>query len=166
MSKVSWTLIFTLLFLGACDYDVPLTTEHNIPIDQTILGSWEMVSWNKRKVTGLSILEFSNTEYTVHYFEDDGDLYFRAYPIHIGGVSAVQLELLGDEDGPVDKDGKDRYLVASYNMVDGILQITTLNTDIVSGELSNSGALSEAFIANKDNPELFNDPGFFKRLEG
>jgi len=37
-------------------------------------------------------------------------------------------------------------------------------TFLVGEELTGSESLRAAFIANKENPELFNDPGFFERV--
>lgn len=163
MKRTVWMLFLGILLLAACEYDVPLTMEHSIPIDQGILGTWEADS-GEDDYFQLRILKFSDTEYLVHDAEDDGDLYFRAYAIEVAGISAVQLEFLGDDDNPVKSDGGDRYFVASYKMVDGMLEIRTLNTELVNDELTDSESLRAAFIANKDNPELFNNPGFFRRV--
>jgi hypothetical protein len=159
-------LLFFLLALAACQYDAPLTTAHDIPVDPSILGSWVIVpSDNDDPETRLQIHRFSDTEYAVHYHESNTDLYFRAYAINIAGVSAVQLELIGSEEGAVGSAAEDRYMVASYRLVDGQMEVRTLNTELVDDELKDSASLREAFIAHKDNPELFNDPGLFKRTE-
>ena len=164
MKRVSWLAGLAILFLAACEFDVPLVVEHDIPIDPNILGTWQIVSEDGDDAQ-LRIMKFSDTEYLVHDSEDDGDLYFRAYAINVGGVSAVQLEFLGDDKRPVKSDGGDRYMVASYKMVDGMLEIRTLNSELVDKELTDSESLKAAFIEHKENPELFNDPGLFRRLQ-
>jgi len=156
-----------LLLLAACEYDVPLTADHNIPIDDAVLGSWKIATiGNKDDDTEIRIHKFSDTEYAVHYLEDGGNLYFRAYAINIGGVSAMQLELTGSAKKAVGSDEDDRYQVASYKIVDGLLHIALLNSELVDDELPDSESLRKAFVENKDNPELFNDPGVFRRIKG
>lgn len=162
MKTAKWTLILTVLTLAACVYEAPLTTQHTLPIDQAVLGTWQTVSGDG-SVEHLRILRFSDTEYLVNHAESDDQLFFRAYTIEVGGVSAVQLEFLGDDTRPVR--GKNRYLVATYRIVDEMLEVRTLNSDLVGEELSDSESLRAAFTAHKENPELFNDPGLFKRIE-
>jgi len=168
MKKIIWMLFTVTFFLTACEFNAPLTTDHNIPIDQAILGYWKITSIeNKVDATEIRIYAFSETEYVVHYLEDGDDLYFRAYAINVGGVPAVQLELMvGAGDGPGSNEEDDRYHVASYKIVDGMLRISTLNSNVIDDELPDSKSLREAFVAHKDHPELFNDPGIFRRIEG
>lgn len=160
MNTVIRTLLLGLL-LTACVYETPLTPRHDIPIDQAVLGTWNLVSEDDSDEQ-LRILRFSDTEYLVGNVDNDDELYFRAYAIEIAGVSAIQLEFLGDNKRPVR--GDDRYLVASYRFVDGLLEVQTLNTELVDDELTDSESLKAAFIEHKENPELFNDPGLFERM--
>lgn len=155
-----------LLLLTACEYNAPLTEDHDIPIDQAVLGSWKIAAIeNKDDDTEIRVYKFSETEYAMHYLEDGGNLYFRAYAINLGGVSAVQLELIGNGEEPVAGDEDDRYHVVSYKIVDDLLHIATLNSNLVDDELPDSESLQKAFIEHKDNPELFNDPGVFRRIK-
>lgn len=180
MKKIHMLLFAFFFSLTACVYDAPLSSDHSIPIDQSILGSWNILAETNQideaarniaegnttvdSKTGVRIYKFSDTEYSVHYYEDNNDFYFRAYTIDIGGVSAVQLELIGTNEEAVAGDEDGRYHVASYRMVDGLLEIRTLNSDLVSDDLLDSESLQKAFMTHKDNPELFNDPGLFKRV--
>lgn len=158
-------LVFSFFVLTACQYKVPITTVHNIPVEHHVLGAWKIIpAENENDDTHIRIFKFSDTEYTVHYLEDGGDLYFRAYIIDIAGITAVQLELIGTDDGPVAVAENDRYQVVSYQLENGLLKISTLNSDLVDDELSDSESLRNAFIHNKNNPELFNDPGVFERI--
>jgi len=161
MRTTTWTILATVFLLVACVYEVPFTAEHNIPIDQAILGTWEVVS-EEGSDEQLRILRFSDTEYLVADNDGDDELYFRAYAIEIAGIPAVQLEFLGDNKRPVR--GDKRYLVASYRFVDGMLEVQTLNSELVDDELTDSESLRAAFTMHKENPELFNDPGLFKRV--
>jgi preprotein translocase subunit SecD len=159
------TLVTALaaLVIGACEYDVPITTDHDIPINRSFLGTWEAVPQEDDDKIRMQVLEFSDTEYLVHYFEGDESLYFRAYQIKIENTHAIQLELIGDDKESIDHDKNDRFMVASVRLLEGKLEVRTLNTELVSAQLADSQSLKDAFIANIKNPELFNDPGFFRR---
>jgi hypothetical protein len=166
MKKSGWVLLLSIFFLTACEYDIPLTFEHNIPIDQSILGSWVYVpAANEDGNTEVRIHGFSDTEYSIHYMEDDDDLYFRAYAVNIAGTSAVQLELTGTDEESVEQGQENRYVVAQYTMVNGQLEIKTLNSELVSNSITDPETLRQVFAEHKNNPELFNDPGLFKRVE-
>ena len=161
MKKLIVLVLNALFLLSACVYEAPLSTQHTIPIDQAVVGTWEIVS-DEGSDDQLRILRFSDTEYLVSDTTGDDELYFRAYAIELEGISMVQLEFLGDDKRPVR--GANRYLVATYRFVDGLLEVRTLNSDLVADELTDSESLRAAFIAHKENPELFNDPGLFKRI--
>jgi hypothetical protein len=176
MKNIYLALFAGFFSLASCVYDVPLSTDHSIPIDASILGSWKLIPETNQvdeavdgKPTdskdGVRIYPFSDTEYSVHYYEDNNDFYFRAYRINVGGVSAVQLVLIGTNEEAVTDDEDDRYVVASYKIVEGLLEIRTLNTELVKDDLPDSESLKKAFIEHKDNPELFNDPGLFRRVQ-
>ena len=56
-------------------------------------------------------------------------------------------------------------MVAQYTMVNGQLEIKTLNSELVSNSITDTETLRRVFAEHKNNPELFNDPGLFKRVE-
>jgi len=158
-----------LFLLSSCDFKVPLTSKHSIGIDQAVLGSWELIAEKGQEAdpsgtVTIKVYQFSETEYLIHYFEAGSSYYFRGYPINIEGVEAVQLDLLGSDEELVAKDDEDRFHVASYEWLNGQLVIRTLNSEVVDDDISDSESLRKAFLANKDNPDLFQDPGVFKRL--
>jgi hypothetical protein len=163
VKKLIGLVLIAIPFLGACVFDVPVTTKHDIPVDQVILGSWETVPVENEDPAAMRIFRFSDTEYIVHYYEDDGDLYFRAWAMNIGGVYAMQLELIGDEDSATSQYAEDRYMVAAYRMLDGKLEVKTLNSDLINPEITDSKSLEAEILKYRDNPQLFNDPGLFQR---
>lgn len=164
MKKLILLFLLGIPLLVACVFDVPVTTGHVIEIDEAVLGPWISVPEGEDEPVQIRILRFSETEYVLHYFEDDWQLYFRAYPVKIGEISAVQLEVLGDADEAVSKDAGERYMIATYRFVAGKLEVRTLNTELFDTEISGSDALKAEILKHEDNPELFNDPGLFKRL--
>ena len=66
----------------------------------------------------MMILKYSDTEYLVHYSTKEG-LYYRAYPINVGGVPCVQIQVIGNGEGPIGENEKVRYTVVSYTVQGG-----------------------------------------------
>ena len=79
MRKLSWLALLGALFIGACVYDVPVTVEHEIPVDQAILGashsfkegslkSWTLnaqISYTKND-SNVAIFEYDRTIFEVN----------------------------------------------------------------------------------------------------
>ena len=169
MRCVQIFLFITVLFLAGC-YESPLTQEHTISIDSSVLGRWELVPEKGKEADPeerILILKYSDTEYLIQYpdYPSKSRLYYRGYPIKIGNVSCVQVEIIGSQDGPPDKDDKELFHVVSYVLAKGELEIKVLNTDLVSHRLKNSEALRKAFLKHQDNKDLFRDPGKFRRIK-
>jgi hypothetical protein len=168
MKAYRWILISVLLVSAGCQYDSPLTGEHSIPIDPTLLGVWEEMpdeGDSLPEAPRMIILKFSETEYLVHYPVGKDGGYYRAYSFSLGGVDGVQLEVVGSENGPIDSTEEDIFLVASYAMINGELEVKLLNEELVDDVLTGSAAIREAFLKNKDSKDLFTDPGKFRRVE-
>lgn len=160
-------LIMAALFLAGCEYEAPLTEEHSIAVDPAVLGLWEPApdeGDDPAEDEQLMVLKYSDTEYLIHYPVGKDGTYYRGYPIRIGGILCVQLRIIGTEDGPSEKDEKRLFHVASYQWIDDKLEIKVLNTDLVSDDLKTTEELREAFLNNKENKELFVDPGLFRKI--
>ena len=72
-----------------------------------MLGLWETLPENSdEEKERMMILKFSSTEYIIHYPVRENAMYFRAYPIKVGGVSCVQLQAIGSNEGPPDQGEK------------------------------------------------------------
>lgn len=155
-----------VLFLCGCEYETPLTEKHTTPIDPTALGLWETVLENSdEEKERMMILKFSSTEYIIHYPVRENAMYFRAYPIKVGGVSCVQLQAIGSNEGPPDQGEKGLYHVASYQLSDVKLEIKLLNEKLVDDELKKSAELTRAFLEHKENKNLFVNPVKFRRIK-
>ncbi len=168
MKCVRIILVITILFLVGCEYESPLTKEHTISIDSSILGVWGLDQ--EKEMPGpyerMLILKYSDTEYLIQAPMDKSSLvYFRGYPIKIGNVSCVQLEIIGTQDGPPPKDEKKLFLVVSYVLAKGELEVKLLNTKLVSNGLKDSEALRKAFLKHQGNKDLFIEPGKFRRIQ-
>jgi hypothetical protein len=162
-----FAIVATLVIAGCGGYQVPLTEEHNILIDQSILGLWEEVPHGDKPPDPderMLILKYTDTEYLVHYPAGKDGMYFRGYPIKVEGVSCVQVQLIGAADGDIKKEDR-KYHVISYKLSNGELEIRTLNTDLVDKNLQDSAGLRQAFLKYKDNKALFTNPGKFRRVK-
>ena len=95
-------LTIAVLLITGCEYESPLTKEHNIAVDSAVLGLWEAIpdkGEEPKQNERMMILKYSGTEYLIHYPVGKDGAYFRGYPIKIGGVSGVQLQAIGTDDG-------------------------------------------------------------------
>jgi hypothetical protein len=169
MRCVALLLIVTFLFLAGCKYETPLTKEHAIPVDSSVLGLWEPQP-GEREDSGaderMMILKYSDTEYLIHYPPGGNDeAYYRGYPIQIGGIPCVQLQVIGTEDGMPKRDIKDLFYVVSYELKKGILEIRALNTDLVGSNLKTTEALVKTFLNHKNNKDLFTNSVRFKQIK-
>ncbi len=156
-----------LLFCG-CEYEVPLTKEPSVAVDSSVLGLWELIpdaGEEKEKKERMMVLKYSGTEYMIHYPIGEDAMYFRAYPVKIGGVQCVQLQAIGTHKGSPDKEEKNLYHVASYQLNGANLEIKLLNAELVDDELKTSAALTRSFKKHKGHKNLFINPGTFRRVE-
>ncbi|MBU1181395.1 MAG: hypothetical protein ABIJ52_02755 [Pseudomonadota bacterium] len=163
--KVLFIVALAFSVFAGCEYESPLTNEHNIPVDSAVLGLWETVQDNSETAGSsekMLVLKYSDTEYLVHYPIGDEAFYFRGYPIKIGNISCVQVQLIGDANGDIKKEER-KYQVVSYELSNGELEIKTLNTDLVNKDLKESNKLRKAFMKNRGNVELFQNPVKFVR---
>ena len=183
------SMIALIFLIAGCEYETSLTDEHIIAVDKAVLGLWEAVpekgrvsdpkgrvsdskervSDSKERVSDskerLMVLKYTDTEYLVHYPTGDEGFYFRGYPVRIGGISCVQIRLIGDSNGDI-KTGERKYQVISYQFVKGELEIKTLNTDLVDKNIKDRNKLKIAFLTNKNKGELFRNPVRFKKVAG
>ena len=158
--------VLAALLLAACQYESPLGAARDISIDFAVLGLWEAIGDEgkaPKKNDRLMILKFSDSEYLLHYPVGNDGLYYRAYPIEIGAISCVQLQVIGTKDGPPKADEKKLFHVVSYQLADGELAIKKLNADLVNEGLKTRTELVQSFLEHKDDEKLFTDPNRFRR---
>ena len=103
MRVIAMLLVTTAPFFAGCEYQSPLTKEHTISIDSSVLGLWEFVPEKGEEPNPnerMMILKYSDTEYLIRYFKGTNEeVYYRGYSIKIGNVPCVQLQIIGFEDG-------------------------------------------------------------------
>jgi hypothetical protein len=160
--------ILVVLLLFGCRYESPLQERHTLPVDASVLGVWKAFPDEGEEPVGderMIVLKYSDTEYLIHYDAKNDEMYYRGYPIRVGDVSCIQVQIIGTNQGPPKKSIKDLFHVVSYNVTDGVLEVRSLNTYLVDDDLKDPQALKEAFLRHKDDKNLFIDPGRFKRVE-
>jgi len=168
MNKCVMPVLVLILLIVGCEYESPLTTEHTVAVDSAVIGLWEPLPNEGSKAEEderMMILKYSNTEFLIHYPIGEDGFYYRAYPIKLGGVSCVQIQVIGTYEGPLKMDETKLFHVVSYQLTDGKLEIRTLNTDLVDTDLKTTDELREAFLKHKDNKDLFDNPETFRRIE-
>jgi hypothetical protein len=160
-------LLTAFFIIVSCEYQAPLIEEHSIPIDSSVLGLWEEVPRAKRPNPDerMLILKYSDTEYLILYPTQKDGLYYRGYPIDVGGIPCVQIQLIGSADGEDIKKEERGFQVISYKLSNGELEIRTLNTNLVAKNLKDSASLRQVFLKHKDNKELFSNPGKFRKIK-
>ena len=158
-------MFFTFVFLCGCEYSVP-AGKPGLSLDNALMGIWEKIPDNEKDKDKIKILvlKYSDTEYLAVYSNDTDTLYFRGYPVKIGDMNAVQIQWVGTNKGPLeDKDRK--YHIISANLKDNILEIKILNNSLISKDIKSQEELKNKILQNKNNPELFRDPGLFRKVK-
>ena len=160
-------ILLAIIVLIGCKYEAPLSQEHTVAIDPSLLGVWEPVLDEGEEASddeNMIVLRYSDTEYFVRFgMEDDQAVYFRAYPIKIAGLSCIQLEMIGSHNGPIEKDEKKLFDVVSCALADGELEVKVLNARLVSDNLKSTKALQGAFSKRRNEDELFWKPTKYKK---
>ena len=135
-----------VFFASGCEYDFPLAAKQGIPIDNSVLGTWEQGK------TQIKISRYSPTEYLINYSDKD-EIIFRGYPIKIADKTLIQLALM-------DKDKAVKYFVVSYSVAGGDLMIKALASKI---KAKNSVEFRNFFLANRNKANLFGEFGRFSK---
>ena len=158
--------VLSMLCTG-CQFEAPLDVKSSGPIDDALLGRWQLESDDGDEDETLLVLPFSKHEYLVEYAVGQGQFFYRAYPIKVGTHACVQLQVIGTQDGPVEKEDEDfkPFQVAVYRIVDGRLQVRLLDPDVVDGAATSTVSLRQSFLKHQDSPDLFDEPGWFSRVK-
>lgn len=156
--------LIVLFSLTGCIYDVPLVEEAEIAVDPSLVARWEPLPGEDGTDGSemLVILPFSETEYICVLEGDDDAMYFRAYPILLDDMTLIQLEwLLPDKN----KGEISPYHICRVTLTDDILSVEYINEDVVSSDIKDSASLRDAVLANRENPDLFESPGRYRKTE-
>lgn len=168
MKKYFLPILVAVILTAGCVHHTPLSTDHTIAIDPEFLGLWELIPAEAKGDPAedmMVILKWSETEYVAQVpMGEKGDFY-RAYPVEIGGMQVIQAQSLGSAWGEIHEGDRVVYPIISYRIVEGILAISTLNTQVVDEHITDAEALREAILANINRQDLFEPPAHFRRAE-
>lgn len=153
--------LIALLALSSCRFEYPFFVHSGIPIDRSILGTWQLT--NKEGLTNPNtkeryiVLPYSKTEYLILSGAGgrEASAYYRGYPIPLEDHNAVQLEFIGTSDGPIETKNNDRYALISYEFKDGLLEIYMLDPTLIQQEPDSIKDLQKILNENLKNPDLF-----------
>lgn len=165
-------MICVFLFLIGCVYETPITKKHEIKIDSTALGLWQIKTTKNDDKERMLILKFSDTEYLIHYPINHEDMYFRAYPFKIKKQQYIQLQMIGNKNGPLRKDENNTlFSIALYQQNGDELEVRMIKTKFMNankqsnGEFNNAKELLKAIEASKNIKEFFGEPEIFERVK-
>jgi len=156
-------ILLTTLLLAACDYNVPLVTQPERPINVRAVGLWQQTG-EKNIDNKLALLPLGNNEYLVAFPAQQKEaMYARATLWQEDGLRLIQLKWIGTAQGTTPKNSR-IYQYARYRLNGDRLTINLLNPDVVSKDVGSSGALADAIREHRNDAELFRKAMHFKRI--
>lgn len=166
MNFAKTLIVMGVLLMSACDFQVPLSASNIIPIDNSALGIWQLVNEKEEPAEAdvVTILRFSDTEYLLQHTSNGSSIYFRAYLIDVADRILLQAEVIGGEEGPPKESYKELFSVITYTIEDDELIFSSLNTELIDTGISSREVLKDAFVKEKDNPDLFTDQTRYRRV--
>jgi hypothetical protein len=153
--------------LASCVFEQPFEPEARLSLDPAVAGLWqEEVSDAERAPNRLLVLVHSDHEWLVQYpvGEADKTMFFRAWPIDLAGDRYVQIQLIGNGNGPVKPEDRKFHLL-KLQAVEDSLAFMTLNADKLGKETNDTQSMRESFERVKAESGLFGDAVRFKRVE-
>ena len=164
---MKWVLMAVAVFVVGCQYDYPLVDKSVKPIDKSLLGVWESVpdeGETNSVINRALVLRFSDNEYLIQYpVKEKDSLFFRAYLIDIGGLSCLQVQVLGTDKGPVEA-ADDTFDVVSYKPEGAWLDVGVLNPQVVDKNATSTAALVNLFMKGRASPALFTPHAKFRKV--
>ncbi len=151
--KTKLIVLIACIFLFGCNYESPVPSKNNIPINNELLGLWQFEP--EFENVKLRISASSETEYLLTSPLDGDTFHARAYHVKIGDIDALQLQFLGTEDIPLEEN---QHNLAVVEKQDNTLIVKFLNDYVISTSIKTGRELKEQILAHKDNNELFYIP--------
>lgn len=156
-------MVSVALVLAGCLYEAPFVAKADVKIDRGMVGAWMEKVDSGKPANRIVVLPFSENEYLIHYPTEGNGIYYRGYPIELGGKRYIQLQALGTRDG-LSKDLHTPYMLARCSRTGDTLTIQMIDKSVIDPKLKNGAALREAFLAHQDDENLFEAPNAFVRV--
>lgn len=160
----SCLLVAVGLWVGACDYRVPLGEAPEREIDPGVIGLWERTR-DDGETERLLVLPMGAREYLVMFPAGTPNALFgRAWLVEQDGDPRwVQLQWLGTGQGRVPEADTPVFQVARYRLDGDALAVRLLNPEVVTGDAATAAELAQAVEANRDHPDLFREEAVLTR---
>ena len=149
MRRLGATAALLSLALGACQYDVPITSSPTRRVQEQLLADWRSTDGKEElKLRGLD-----DSIYIVYY---DGDL-FRAYHSDVAETPFATIQDLNSNDR------KYAYVVWKLSDDGKHLSLRNVSDKVISKETKDSGTVVSLLTKNASNPELFGEEIEFRK---
>jgi hypothetical protein len=138
-----------LLWLSACQYDVPITASATRKVEQQLLGDWVSLDGKEN----MKVRQLDDSTYVVYY---DGDL-FRAYHSDVGDTPFISVQDLNSNDR--------KYAYVTWKLSDDSRSLTlrSVNDKVIPRETKDSATVVGLLKENATNPGLLGEAIEFKR---
>jgi len=149
MRRLGVTVALFPLALGACQYDVPITSSPTRKVQEQLLGDWRSSDGKEE----LKLRRLDDGIYIVYY---DSDL-FRAYHSDVAETSFATIQDLNSNDR------KYAYVVWKLSDDGKHLSLRNVSDKVISKEIKDSGTVVSLLTKNASNPELFGEEIEFRK---
>ena len=149
MHRLGVTFVLFSLALGACQYDVPITSSPTRKVREQLLGNWRSSDGKEE----LKLRRLDDSIYIVYY---DGDL-FRAYHSDVAETPFATIQDLNSNDR------KYAYVVWKLSDDGKHLSLRNVSDKVISKEIKDSGTVVSLLTKNASNPELFGEEIEFRK---
>ena len=149
MRRLGVTVALFSLALGACQYDVPITSSPTRKVQEQLLGDWRSSDGKEE----LKLRRLDDGIYIVYY---DSDL-FRAYHSDVAETSFATIQDLNSNDR--------KYAYVVWKLLDDSkhLSLRNVSDKVISKEIKDSGTVVSLLTKNASNPELFGEEIEFRK---
>jgi len=149
MRRLGVTVALFSLALGACQYDVPITSSPTRKVQAQLLGDWRSSDGKEEP----KLRRLDDGIYIVYY---DSDL-FRAYHSDVAETSFATIQDLNLNDR------KYAYVVWKLSDDGKHLSLRNVSDKVISKETKDSGTVVALLTKNASKPELFGEEIEFRK---
>jgi hypothetical protein len=140
-----------LLLLGACVYEVPITSSPTRKVEERLLGDWTSSDGKEH----MNVRRLDENTYVVYY---DGDL-FRAYHSDVADSSFVSVQDLNSNDR------KYAYVIWKLSEDGRNLTLRNISDKIVPKESKDSAAVAVLPEKNARKSDLLGEQIEFRKVK-
>ena len=149
MRRLGVTFVLFSLALGACQYDVAITSSPTRKVREQLLGNWRSSDGKEE----LKLRRLDDSIYIVYY---DGDL-FRAYHSDVAETPFATIQDLNSSDR------KYAYLVWKLSDDGKHLSLRNVSDKVISKEIKDSDTVTALLTKNASKSELFGEEIEFRK---